>query len=316
MKITYAFCTYNRSARLPTLVAALRAQHFPAPAELLAIDNNSSDDTPAVLAALADAPGIPLRAICEKAQGIVHARNRALQEALDSDILIFIDDDELPDPGLVAAVHHAITVEGARCVGGHIGVDYTPATRPAWMSDELQAFLGEVDYGREAFWVTDDSHPLWSGNIAYDMSLFRDDPALRFDLRYNRAGLGVGGGEDAMMFRELLRRGTPIRYRPDMSIRHLVDDWKRERRYFLRLHYAAGKRYGAHRLEHAGGHLLGMPPWLLRQLFGHAGRWLGMVAGARPGRLRQAMNVAHTLGMLKGYRVRAAASSDPSRSGA
>jgi len=300
MKITYAFCTYNRSARLPALVAALRAQHFPAPAELLAIDNNSSDDTPAVLAALADAPGIPLRAVCEKAQGIVHARNRALQEALDSDILIFIDDDELPDPGLVAAVHHAITVEGARCVGGHIGVDYTPNARPVWMSDELQAFLGEVDYGREAFWVTDDSHPLWSGNIAYDMSLFRDDPSLRFDLRYNRAGLGVGGGEDAMMFRELLRRGTPIRYRPDMSIRHLVDDWKLKRRYFLHLHYLAGRRFGEHILDIESRAFFGIPPFMFRQFIEHCIRWLAITGLGWRGNMRQAMNASHALGSLVG----------------
>jgi hypothetical protein len=49
-----------------------------------------------------------------------------------------------------------------------------------------------------------------------------------------------------------------------------------------------------------------MPPWLLRQLIDQTGCWLGLVARSRPGRLRQAMNVAHTLGMLKGYRQRAA----------
>ena len=306
MKITYAFCTYNRSVRLPALVESLRALHFPVQAELLAIDNNSTDDTQHVLAALTKAEGVPLRVVRETAQGIVHARNRAIAEAMDSNILIFIDDDELPDPGLASTVHHAIVVEGARCVGGRIGIDYTPNQRPAWMTDELQAFLGAVDYGDSSFWVTDDSHPLWSGNIAYDMSLFRDDPALRFDTRYNRVGFGVGGGEDAMMFRELLRRGTRIRYRPDMSIRHLVDDWKLKRRYFLRLHYTAGRRYGAYRLEHSGGHLLGMPPWLLRQVGEQAGCWLGLVARGRAGRLRQAMNVAHTLGMLNGYRQRTA----------
>lgn len=306
MLLTFAFCTYNRAARLEQLVAAMRAQDCPVPFEILAVNNNSQDNTLAVLEALSREPGAALRFVTETQQGIVPARNRAIAESLDSDILVFIDDDELPDPGLTAAVHHAVVVEGAQCVGGRIGIDYTPNQRPVWMTDELQAFLGAVDYGDRSLWVIDDSHPLWSGNIAYDMSLFRDDLALRFDARYNRAGFGVGGGEDAMMFRELLRRGTRIRYRPDMSIRHLVDDWKLDRRYFLRLHYAAGKRYGTHRIEHSGGHLLGMPPWLLRQLLEHTGRWLGLTAGGRSGRFRQAMTIAHTLGMLNGYRQRAA----------
>jgi len=304
MKLTYAFCTYNRCHRLERLVAAMRAQSCPIPFEILAINNNSADATLAVLEQLAAQPGAPLRYVTETRQGIVPARNRAVEEALSSDILVFIDDDELPLPGLLEAVHHAICIEGAACVGGQIKVDFSEHARPAWLDDELAAFLGELDYARNAFWITDGSTPVWSGNIAYDMRLFRADPALRFDLRYNREGEGVGGGEDAMMFRTLLGRGAKIRYRPDMAILHAVEPWKLKRSYFLKLHFRAGLRYGAHQLPHYPRTVLGVPPFLIGQFGRHCVKTLGMLLGAKPGVLRQGMNAAHTLGCMISYRRR------------
>src|SRR3569832_2663538 len=115
MKLTFAFCTYNRASRLPSLVAAMRYQQCPVPFEILAVNNNSTDDTLTKLHALAAQPGAPLRIATEKSQGIVPARNRANEESLDSDELVFIDDDELPQPGLLMSAYDALTREGPKC---------------------------------------------------------------------------------------------------------------------------------------------------------------------------------------------------------
>ncbi len=244
--LTFAFCTYNRAGRLENLVAAMRAQVCRVPFEILAVNNNSKDNTLAILGKLAARPGAPLRFVTESAQGIVPARNRAIEEALKRDTLVFIDDDELPQAGLLNAASDAIVNEGAQCVGGRVEVDFTAHSRPAWLDDEIAGFLGELDYGSEPFWIKDGNTPVWSGNIAYDMRLFRDDPTLRFDHRYNREGADVGGGEDAIMFRTLLSRGTKIRYRPDMVVRHYVESRRLKRSYFLTLHYRSGLRHGRH----------------------------------------------------------------------
>ncbi|MCA1925391.1 MAG: glycosyltransferase family 2 protein [Thiobacillus sp.] len=303
--LTVAFCTYNRADRLPGLVAALRQQRAPLPFDLLAVDNASTDATRAVLDALAAEPGAALRVVTESEQGIVPARNRALAESLDRDWLVFIDDDELPAPGWLAAACDGFTREAADCVGGHIEIDYGTAARPRWLDDEIAAFLGRLDHGPQAFWIESDRTPLWSGNTGYAMRIFREAPALRFDARYNRAGTGVGGGEDAMMFRSLLARGARMRYRPDMRIYHGVDPWKLRRAYFLRLHYQAGLRAGRYALPDYPRTCFGMPPFLLGQAarqFGHAA---ALHLGGRPGALRQAMNAAHALGCAVGYRRRA-----------
>lgn len=299
--ITVAFCTYNRAGRLDRLVAALRAQSCPVPFDILAVNNNSPDDTLDVLANLQRQAGAPLRVVTETAPGIVPARNRALREALDRDILVFIDDDELPVPGLLQAAHDAIVHEGAHCVGGRIEIDFTEHDRPAWLDDEVAGFLGRLDHGAEALWVVDDTTPVWSGNTAYAMQYFRDHPELSFDARYNRAGEGVGGGEDAMMLRTLLELGARIRYRPDMVVLHAVDAWKLKRSYFLRLHYQAGLRQGRFHMPDFPRKFFGVPPFLVGQFLRHAFRTAIMFATARQGVIRQAMNATNSLGAIIGY---------------
>jgi glycosyltransferase involved in cell wall biosynthesis len=304
MKLTFAFCTYNRADRLENLVAAMRAQDCPVTFEILAINNNSKDNTLAILKNLADQPGALLRFVTETAPGIVPARNRAIKESLDSDILVFMDDDELPQTGLLNAAYDAIVNEGAQCVGGRVEVDFTPNGRPIWLEDDLLGFLAEVKHGDTPFWITDDSTPIWTANIAYDMRLFRNDPGLRFDQRYNREGADVGGGEDAIMFRALLSRGENIRYRPDMAVRHFVDSWRLKRGYFLKLHYRAGIGYGRLQIPDYDKTILGVPPFLVTQFFKQCLITISKLAHAQPGLLRQAMNAAHALGTINGYRSR------------
>lgn len=302
--LTVAFCTFKRADRLDKLVAALRAQHCPIPFEILAVDNNSPDDTLDVLARLQGQHGALLRIVTETAPGIVPARNRALAEALDRDILVFIDDDELPQTGFLAAAYDAIANEGAHCVGGRIEIDFTPHGRPAWLDDEVAGFLGRLDHGAAPLWVVDDRTPVWSGNTAYAMSFFRDHPELRFDTRFNRAGEGVGGGEDAMMLRALLDLGARIRYRPDMAVWHGVDPWKLTARYFLELHYRAGLRQAQFRMPDFSAPVFGVPPFLVRQFLNHCTKTLGLFLSGKPGRIRQAMNASNALGAIVGYRRR------------
>lgn len=302
--ISFTFCTYNRSDRLEALVAAMRAQQCTEPFEILVINNNSSDDTLAVLERLAARPGAPLRYVTESTQGIVPARNRALAEAMNSDILVFMDDDELPHPGLVEAARHAIREEGADCAGGRVEVSFAPGQRPSWLGNELLGFLAEVNHGPDAFWIVDDTTPVWTANVAYDMKIFRDDPALRFDKRFDRVGNVIGGGSDAIMFRALLERKLKLRYRPDMEVDHFVETWRLKRSYFLRLHYRGGLRFGEHRMQRASKEVFGVPPFLLRQVLSHTLRWIGMTVTGQAGSLRQGMNAAHAFGMLRGYRRR------------
>lgn len=301
--LTFAFCTYNRADRLEKLVAVMREQICPIPFEILAINNNSTDNTTEVLRQLAQLPGPTLRWVTEPVQGIVAARNRGIAEALDSDILVYIDDDEIPLPGLIEAAADAILNEGAECAGGRVEMDFTTIPRPTWLENDLLGFLAAVDHGPDAFWIQDASTPIWTANVAYDMRLFRNDPALRFDKRFDRVGNVVGGGSDAVMFRTLVARKARIRYRPEMTVRHAVEAWRLHRRYFLKLHYLAGIRK-RHELPAYRRALFGAPPFLFAQFTRHLSRAMAMYILNKPGKLRQMMNATHTLGLIKGCVMR------------
>lgn len=305
-RLTVAFCTYNRANRIPELVAALRSQKCPIPFDILAVDNNSCDNTSQVLhdSSLQDGP--VLHYVKETMQGIPFARNRALEECLKlgSDFMLFMDDDELPAEGLLGAAVDALDGDGAECAGGRVEVVFKPNERPRWLTDDLLGFLAEIDYGKNAFWITDSSTPLWTANIAYRMDIFKNDPALRFDTRYNRQGHGIGGGEDAILFKEMVSRHMKIRYQPDMVVEHHVENWRLKRRYFLQLHFIAGRKHGQFQTDNYSRTFLGIPPFMFGQAMNHWIKTATMILGRRPGVIRQAMNGAYSLGMIWGRFLR------------
>ena len=297
-KITVAVCTYNRAHCLPRLVNSLRQQESSIPFEIMVVNNNSSDNTEEVLRELSRLDGAPLRYVREAKQGIVYARNRAIEESIESTYLAFIDDDELPGSKWLKAAVDALDREGAECVGGEIRVLFSVAEWPGWLEDELLPFLGKVKNGSAPFWITDRSTPVWSGNVAYRTSIFSD--GLRFDHRYNRRGHVIGGGSDEVMFNTLLDRGVRMRYRPDMLIEHLVEKWRLKKSYFLKLHYKAGWKRGRWGREEYERTLSGIPPFMVVQAIRQWRRALPMLLLSRSGRIRQAMNGAYALGIIAG----------------
>lgn len=302
-RVAVGFCTYNRSARLASLVDALRRQTCDEPFEIVVVNNNSTDDTESVLARLAESAGIPLRWVTERAQGIVPARNRLLEEVRGSEFLLMLDDDEMPRPGWVQSALTALRDDKLECVGGRIRVCFDPVPRPRWLGPELLGFLAEVDHGDAPRPIVDHETPVWTANVGYRMSVFAD--GLRFDLRYSRVGKDVGGGEDVRMFDALLQQGRRMGYRPDMEVDHFVEPWRLQRGYFLRLHYSSGLRAGLHGTEEAGRKFFGVPLYMFPQALRQALRTVGLLLTDRSRWLRQCMNFTHACGRIVGAMRRA-----------
>lgn len=302
--LTVSICTFNRAERLSKLITALRQQECPIPFDILVVDNNSTDHTQQELRKLGLEGGARLRFVTEARAGIPYARNRAVEECLDVDYMLFIDDDELPAPGLVEAAFDALEHDRADCAGGKVRVDFKHLRRPTWLGDDLLDFLAEIDHGDKSFWITDRSTPIWTANIAYRMAIFADDPKLRFDHRYNRIGKALGGGSDTVMFRELLERRLRVRYRPDMMVEHHVDAWRLRRGYFLGLHFVNGQKFGHYEAEDHTRTLFGIPPFLVRQAVRNSGKAIAMYITRAPGAFRQTMNAAHDFGNILGQALR------------
>jgi len=185
-------------------------------------------------------------------------------------------------------------------VGGQIVVDIP--NRPKWMSDSCLLFLGKVDYGSQPFRIKDRSTPVWSGNIAYRTSIF--DRGLLFDTRYNRKGLGIGGGSDGIMFREILKNELHIRYEPNMRIMHLIPVNKIKRSYFLQLHYIAGKKSGMYEVSPMDPLIFGIPRFMYLQLLKKLEHSLRLYLIQHKEYLRESMNATYHIGVMTGLYIR------------
>ena len=119
--------TWNRSFRLRAVVESFVAQSYAANRyEIILADNGSTDDTRAMIAALALEYGT-VTGMDEPRKGAHFARNSAARIAR-GEILYFTDDDMIATPGLIEAI-----VSGFRLTG-NVGV-VTGRVVPRWETE-------------------------------------------------------------------------------------------------------------------------------------------------------------------------------------
>ncbi|WP_312341562.1 glycosyltransferase family 2 protein [Stutzerimonas nitrititolerans] len=147
--ISVVIPTYNYALTLPRAVESVLAQLDEAVAELIVIDDGSSDNTPQVIETLlANQPG-RFRALRKENGGSASVRNRGIREARGT-YLVFLDaDDEMAPGALEALVQHIERHPETRMViGGHDAIlsngkrrSYTPPTLPESRLDRLRGYL-------------------------------------------------------------------------------------------------------------------------------------------------------------------------------
>ena len=295
--ITVALCTHNHADRLARTLADLAHLQAPSqPWEFLVIDNASSDATPALLAATDWRPdGVAVRIVCEEKLGLSNARNRALLEAR-GDYLLFMDDDETPDPAWLTAYEQAMREHQPDALGGRIEVLFEDGARPRWLQDELLGFLGKLDHG-EARWLIERATPIFGGNFAFRRNVF--ERIGNFDARLGRLGNANIGGEDTEIYRRLLEHDCRVRWVPQAIIHHRIQTPKLRRSYFLDLHFRQGRMEGA-RKRGGGSHI--PPLYLYPQVARACGRALALrLRRGADHSLRLEMNAAYFAGYVIGW---------------
>ena len=208
-------CTRDRPEALDECLAAISAGTRSA-TEVIVIDSAPMHTSAEQVAARWGA-----RYLREPLPGISRARNRAARES-DSDILAFIDDDTIPEPGwleplMAEFVDPMVVVAAGRILPPEGKMDLLP----------VYAWWGMIDLGPQRR-VFDRSTPDWyeltnfggvgiGANIALRRAVFRNWKG--FDQR-----LGVGtlieGGEELKAFFELVDLGYRLVYAPRSVVRH------------------------------------------------------------------------------------------------
>jgi len=306
---TVIICTYNRSGNLPSCLAALAAQEGVEGIdwEVLVVDNNSSDDTPNVVADLSHELPIQLRYVPEAQQGLNYARNRGVSSS-EGTYFTFVDDDIHVSPQWLAALHRAFGESDADAIGGRIHLD--PSIElPPWVApgSETAGFLGYQDFGDQPFRMDGNSKYPFGGNMSFHRRVV--ERIGLFDPKLGRKGEGRKRGElfkgaETDYFHRLAVRGDArIFYEPGAIVFHRVQPHQLRQRYFLTIHFNAGYQKAFYDARGLRRRMFGVPLFLYAQLTRAVGRYVGLLVTRGPSQaFRQLMTVGHFLGTMAGYR--------------
>jgi succinoglycan biosynthesis protein ExoM len=235
-----AVLTYRRTGVLPELLGELLAQAgtIEPPAEVVVVDNDLSGSAAATVLPWA---GDGVRYVHEPRPGISAARNRALAEAADADLLVFIDDDELPADGWLAQLTGAWQRWGCAAVAGPVPARFT-APASDWV-------LGSGAFDRRTLPTGTRIHGAGAGNLLLDVRQVRE-LGLAFDER-----LGLTGGEDTFFTHELVHRGGEIRWCDEAVAVESVPAERLTRSWVLRRSFRSASSLSRTEVRLAGGPL-------------------------------------------------------------
>jgi GT2 family glycosyltransferase len=227
----------------------------------------------------------------EPRPGLSHARNRALvwAEQAGAEVLAFVDDDAVAEPGWYEALTRRWREAPAEvaCIGGPIRPRFdTPP--PAWYSDAIRHVLTLLDRGSEVRDLDPDVEAVYGANIS-----FRVEPLRRaggFDPALGHSGARVFFGEEDAAQRALVRLGYRIRYVPDAAVLHVIPPERLTRRSFVARRFAFGTALGMRRGRR--------PAVAARALLTAGAGALVARDGAR--RMDRAVRAAENLGVLYG----------------
>jgi succinoglycan biosynthesis protein ExoM len=230
MRVALCAATYRRPEGLERLLAGLAALESPADVEVCCVIVDNSADAGARGQVDGAAAGFawPLHYVSEPRRGITFARNTALETALamNCDFVAFVDDDEVPAPSWLAALLAAQRRSGAAAVLGAVQPVFPPET-PAWLI--AGRFFETHRYADGA--EVNDAH---TANVLIDLRRLAA-LGLRFDHRY-----ALTGGEDTMLFRDLLDAGGRIVYAADAVVYETVPASRARLAWLLRRWYRTG----------------------------------------------------------------------------
>jgi glycosyltransferase involved in cell wall biosynthesis len=258
--------TRDRQALLSGTLDALASQQWaPAQGEIIVADNGSTDATRAVvMRAAARARGLPIEYLYVAEPGKSAAVNAALQLA-QGDLIVFTDDDVLPEPAWLARIADAFDDPAVDFVAGRI-LPRWEEQPPAWMSPSLYGVLAVADGGDAPLRIQAGGleHPMTVGsNMAVRMSVIRRLGGLRHDLGKLDGTLRTG--EDHEFFLRMLHAGCRGVYAPAAVVHHFVPRARLRRGYFRAWLYQNGQDVA--QLEAAypsGRRLFGIPRYLWR----------------------------------------------------
>lgn len=230
--VAVAACTYHRPVGLSRLLDGLAALE---PAEgvevrVVIADNDAARGAQEQVAARQGSFPYPLHYVCQPEPGIAAARNAALDAAGEVDAVLFLDDDEWPEPGWLREMLRVWRSSTADVVTATV-LPHFEQPPPAW------AVRGGF-FDRPRFPTGTALHYARTSNVLISAAVLTGS-----GLRFRRTG--SAGGEDTLFFQQAHDLGHRIVWADDAVVHESVPASRVSRRWLVRRSF----RYGLTRSE-------------------------------------------------------------------
>lgn len=226
--------TFNRALSVQRLMVSFEALLRPdsITAELLIVDNGSTDNTATVLArAIGECTKFSMRVLQEDRQGKSSAVNRGLNSA-QGKILLIVDDDVVVHPQWLIKHVESHSVTSFDAMQGRVlpGVDLNG--RPADPNKLREYNIPIVDYGEDVCEI----RGLLATNVSFKRVVFE-----KVGFYDARLGVGASGfGEDTEFSMRIRKAGFKIGYTPHAVVYHELDPARYGRGYNRMAQYRKG----------------------------------------------------------------------------
>ncbi len=233
--ISTVICTYNRSHLLRKSLLAFQNMASTDAAEIIVVDNNSTDDTRDVVLECKGilANVIPVTYVHEPVQGLSAARNTGISAARGG-IIAFLDDDAIPSETWLTGMKTLFESHPeAVAAGGPIEPNFE-IPRPDWLTKDFEGPYTILDFGEDVIEFPKNRWP-FGASLAFRGEVLRKH---RFAEHLGRKGDTLLSDEETWILRTLAAEGGKIYYVPDMRVKHFIPkqrltrDWVRERYYY------------------------------------------------------------------------------------
>jgi len=267
LALSVIISTYNRQEYLKSALDSLVAQQCsPSSFDVIVVDNNSSDQTPNLVAQYMQLSLPRITYYNETRQGMCYARNRGAHEA-SGDIIVFLDDDAIADRLWAARLMDVYAAfPDAGVVGGRIQAVW-PGKKPGWITPDLELCLGgDLNYGAEVRRLTYPQTP-FGGNFSIRRDLFLSLGG--FDANLGRSGSGLLGCEEVDLCCQVTQQKKSIYFSPFAIVHHRVMPEKLGKPYIIKRAYYQGVSVAASERRYGGGQpgASGQYLWHMKNIF-------------------------------------------------
>jgi len=291
--ISVVLATYNRAASLRTTLESFAKLVIPPSLswELLVVDNNSRDNTRAVVENFMAQLGPRVRYVFEGTQGRSAAINAGVSSAQGS-VVAFTDDDVLLDKNWLANLWSGFDDTSVQAIAGRIFPRWIKP-KPSWLEMDGQQAIVNFDMGdvpKEIFIAPMGANSAFRKEVFARHGLFRLDLGVRGDTHTITC-------DDTEFAGRLMRVRDKIVYCPAAIVHHPVDPERATKKYFLRWYYYNGvSLVRTDGLPNIGVFYFGVPRWFYRELLENAARWFTSVNPIR--RFRYKLRTCRSLGYI------------------